>query len=134
MTELPSGEPLVSGGFDCSRLTKAAYAAAGITLPRVAQDQYNAGPRVPADAPLLPGDLVFYGTPSNVHHVGLYIGSGHMINAPRPARRCAWSDTATPATIISVRLAQLRAGCRLAFRRVPFSLTLAFVRPKGTER
>ncbi|WP_106615463.1 NlpC/P60 family protein [Saccharothrix carnea] len=69
-------------GFDCSGLTKAAYAAAGITLPRTAQTQLDAGPHVPAGQPLLPGDLVFYGTPGNIHHVGLYIGNGLMINAP----------------------------------------------------
>ena len=71
-------------GFDCSGLTQTAYATAGIRLPRVAQDQYNAGPRVPDRAPLLPGDLVFYGTPTGVHHVGLYVGAGRMIDAPRP--------------------------------------------------
>ncbi|MEO3852753.1 bifunctional lytic transglycosylase/C40 family peptidase [Streptomyces sp. B8F3] len=70
-------------GFDCSGLTRAAYQAAGITIPRVAQDQFNAGPRVPSDS-LQPGDLVFYGTPTNIHHVGIYIGEGQMINAPRP--------------------------------------------------
>ncbi|XVS62036.1 NlpC/P60 family protein [Actinosynnema sp. CA-299493] len=69
-------------GFDCSGLTKAAYAAAGLTLPRTAQAQYDAGPRVPAGQPLLPGDLVFYGAPDSIHHVGLYIGAGLMINAP----------------------------------------------------
>jgi cell wall-associated NlpC family hydrolase len=69
-------------GFDCSGLTHAAYNAAGIALPRTAQTQYNAGPHVPAGQSLLPGDLVFYGTPSNVHHVGLYIGGGLMIDAP----------------------------------------------------
>ncbi|MGW4115251.1 C40 family peptidase [Actinosynnema sp. NPDC004786] len=69
-------------GFDCSGLTTAAYAAAGVTLPRTAQTQFDAGPRVPARHPLLPGDLVFYGTPGNIHHVGLYIGGGLMINAP----------------------------------------------------
>ena len=62
----------------------AAYAAAGINLPRVAQDQYDAGPRLGAEEPLQPGDLVFYGTPNNVHHVGLYTGNGLMIHAPRP--------------------------------------------------
>jgi cell wall-associated NlpC family hydrolase len=69
-------------GFDCSGLTRAAYQAAGIPIPRVAQDQYNAGPHITENR-LQPGDLVFYGTPANIHHVGLYIGGGHMIHAPR---------------------------------------------------
>ena len=69
-------------GFDCSGLTKAAYGAAGVNLPRTAQTQFDAGPHVPTGQPLLPGDLVFYGTPGNIHHVGLYIGGGLMINAP----------------------------------------------------
>jgi cell wall-associated NlpC family hydrolase len=70
------------GGFDCSGLTKAAYASAGIDLPRTAHTQFYAGPHVPADADLKPGDLVFYGTPQRVHHVGLYLGGGRMVNAP----------------------------------------------------
>lgn len=37
---------------------------------------------MPAGQPLLPGDLVFYGTPTYIHHVGLYIGGGLMIDAP----------------------------------------------------
>ena len=69
-------------GFDCSGLTQAAYNAAGISLPRTAQTQHDARPLVPAGQPLLPGDLVFYGTPTNIHHVGLYIGAGQMIHAP----------------------------------------------------
>ncbi len=69
-------------GFDCSGLTKAAYAAAGVALPRTARTQYSAGPLVPGGQPLLPGDLVFYGTRGNVHHVGLYIGAGKMVHAP----------------------------------------------------
>lgn len=70
------------GGFDCSGLTTAAYQSAGIALPRTAQEQYDAGPRLQPGAPLVPGDLVFYGTPENIHHVALYIGSGKIINAP----------------------------------------------------
>jgi cell wall-associated NlpC family hydrolase len=71
------------GGFDCSGLARAAYAHAGVVLPRVAQDQYDAGPPVPAGAPLEPGDLVFFGDgPSVVDHVGIYVGEGEMIDAP----------------------------------------------------
>ncbi|QKV80717.1 C40 family peptidase [Amycolatopsis sp. Hca4] len=69
-------------GFDCSGLTRAAYGAAGVSLPRTSREQYAAGPRVPAGASLLPGDLVFYATAGRVHHVGLYIGGGNMIDAP----------------------------------------------------
>ncbi|GAB3436465.1 hypothetical protein GCM10027436_15450 [Actinophytocola sediminis] len=77
-----NGPAAGDAGFDCSGLTKAAYDAAGVKLPRTAQTQFNAGPRVPFGQPLLPGDLVFYGTPTTIHHVGLYIGGGLMINAP----------------------------------------------------
>lgn len=70
-------------GFDCSGLTTAAYAAAGITLPRTAHTQYHAGPRIPPGQALQPGDLVFYGTETRIHHVGLYLGHGQMIHAPR---------------------------------------------------
>ncbi|VVJ21535.1 Uncharacterised protein [Amycolatopsis camponoti] len=69
-------------GFDCSGLTRASYGAAGVPLPRTSREQYAAGPHVPAGAPLLPGDLVFYATAGRVHHVGLYIGGGNMIDAP----------------------------------------------------
>lgn len=70
-------------GFDCSGLTTAAYAAAGIALPRTADSQYRRGPLVPPGQPLLPGDLVFYGNPNGrIHHVGLYLGNGQMVNAP----------------------------------------------------
>ncbi|EPD57223.1 NlpC/P60 family protein [Streptomyces sp. HGB0020] len=75
-----------NGRFDCSGLTKAAYESVGITLPRVANDQYNAGPH-PRRNELLPGDLVFFSkdpTDSRaIHHVGIYVGGGYMIDAPR---------------------------------------------------
>lgn len=69
-------------GFDCSGLTQSSYAAGGVSLPRTAQTEYDAGPPVPARVGLQAGDLVFYGTPGHVHHVGLYIGRDVMVHAP----------------------------------------------------
>ncbi|MFF9816761.1 NlpC/P60 family protein [Streptomyces sp. NPDC014006] len=80
------GTPEQGGRFDCSGLTQAAYQTVGITLPRVANDQYNAGPHPKRDE-LLPGDLVFFShDPADsrqIHHVGIYVGGGYMIDAPR---------------------------------------------------
>ncbi|MEU8705204.1 C40 family peptidase [Streptomyces sp. NPDC048565] len=80
------GKPYVWGAtgpasFDCSGLTQAAWRAAGISLPRTTYTQINAGRRV-SQSELAPGDLVFFY--SGVTHVGLYIGGGQMIHAPRP--------------------------------------------------
>lgn len=69
------------GSFDCSGLTQAAWRAAGVSLPRTTYTQINAGRRVSRDQ-LAPGDLVFYY--SGVTHVGLYVGGGQIIHAPRP--------------------------------------------------
>ncbi|MEV0186763.1 bifunctional lytic transglycosylase/C40 family peptidase [Streptomyces sp. NPDC050625] len=78
-------------GFDCSGLTMYAYAQAGIRLPHTAAAQAGAGRRIPASlgtGALRPGDLVFYayapGRDSTIYHVGIYAGSGQMINAARP--------------------------------------------------
>ncbi|MGW6706015.1 NlpC/P60 family protein [Streptomyces sp. NPDC054956] len=69
------------GSFDCSGLTQAAWRAAGVSLPRTTYTQINAGQRVSRDQ-LAPGDLVFFY--SGVSHVGMYVGNGQMIHAPRP--------------------------------------------------
>jgi cell wall-associated NlpC family hydrolase len=74
--------PAHGQGFDCSGLVQAAYAAAGISLPRVATAQYHAGKILPPGTPLEPGDLLFFGNPQFAHHVGIYVGNGKMINAP----------------------------------------------------
>lgn len=80
------GKPYVWGAtgpdsYDCSGLTQAAWKAAGVSLPRVTYDQVNAGTTVSlADAK--PGDLVFFY--DDISHVGLYIGNGMMIHAPKP--------------------------------------------------
>jgi cell wall-associated NlpC family hydrolase len=73
------------GGFDCSGLVQAAYASAGIELPRVAQAQYDATAKdaVAAGQPLEPGDLVFFGaSPAAVEHVGIVVSAGEMVDAP----------------------------------------------------
>ena len=71
------------GGFDCSGLVQYSYAAAGLGLPRVAQDQFDAGPVLGADATLVAGDLLFFGAgPRAVDHVGIYLGGGRMVAAP----------------------------------------------------
>ncbi|MFB9389722.1 NlpC/P60 family protein [Streptomyces coeruleoprunus] len=66
--------------YDCSGLTQAAWRAAGVSLPRTTYTQIDAGQRV-ARSQLAPGDLVFFY--SGLSHVGLYIGDGKMIHAPR---------------------------------------------------
>jgi cell wall-associated NlpC family hydrolase len=72
-----------AGGFDCSGLVQAAYAAAGMRLPRTAQAQYDSGPLVPAGEPLQSGDLVFFGADTaHVEHVGILVNPDQMVDAP----------------------------------------------------
>ncbi|MEU8277841.1 NlpC/P60 family protein [Microbispora bryophytorum] len=68
------------GSFDCSGLVMAAYQSVGISLPHYTGNQWTAGTHIPRDQ-LRPGDLVFFY--SDLHHVGIYIGNGYMIHAPR---------------------------------------------------
>jgi hypothetical protein len=74
------------GFYDCSGLTLRAYQAAGLQLPRTAAQQWSAGARVATPGDLQPGDLVFFANdlanPATIHHVGIYIGAGNMIDAP----------------------------------------------------
>lgn len=76
------GSPLNRIGFDCSGLMLYAFGAAGIGLPRVAENQYNAGRHVPL-SDLRPGDMIFWQNPPEpIHHVAMFIGNGQMIEAP----------------------------------------------------
>ncbi|MDN0195216.1 C40 family peptidase [Streptomyces sp. S.PNR 29] len=81
------GSPYVWGAtgpnaFDCSGLVQAAYRSAGVSLPRTSYAQISAGRRV-SRSELAPGDLVFFY--SGISHVGIYVGNGQMIHAPRPS-------------------------------------------------
>ncbi len=80
------GKPYVFGAagpdsYDCSGLTMAAWAAAGVSLPHSAADQYNYGTQVSLNA-LRPGDLIFFYQP--IGHVTIYLGNGLMVSAPQP--------------------------------------------------
>jgi cell wall-associated NlpC family hydrolase len=76
------------GEFDCSGLTSFAYARAGVTIPRVSRAQFAAyaGVRPVDRMQLVAGDLVFFADnprdPSTIHHVGMYVGRGLMVEAP----------------------------------------------------
>jgi len=84
------GAPYVWGAagprsFDCSGLISAAYAAAGVGVPRVSRAQWGIGRHLDLGS-LIPGDLVFFADntadPSTIHHVGMYVGRGLMVHAP----------------------------------------------------
>ncbi|MGW3360552.1 C40 family peptidase [Streptomyces bungoensis] len=89
-------------GFDCSGLTLYAYGQAGIALPRTAVQQYTASePVKPGD--VRPGDLVFYGSSlSSIHHVGIYIGGGWILDAPRPGTQVRYDPMDTMPDLIAV--------------------------------
>jgi cell wall-associated NlpC family hydrolase len=79
------GKPYIWGaegprGFDCSGLTMMAWKSAGVSIPRVSGAQYGIGRHINSMSALEPGDLVFFGHP--IHHVGMYVGNGTMIEAP----------------------------------------------------
>ncbi|MGF7238883.1 MAG: C40 family peptidase [Frankia sp.] len=78
------GKPYVWGAagpdtFDCSGLTQWAWAHAGVALGHYTGLQWNEGAKISKDQ-LKPGDLLFFG--SDLHHVGMYVSKGKMIDAP----------------------------------------------------
>jgi cell wall-associated NlpC family hydrolase len=88
--------------FDCSGLTAAAWAAAGVGLAHYSGAQYQQTIRIgPGD--LQPGDLVFYG-PGGANHVEIYIGGGMVVSASNPAT--------------GVKLAGVRYGSASGYGRV----------------
>jgi cell wall-associated NlpC family hydrolase len=95
------GKPYVYGAagpsaFDCSGLVQYVYALSGRSLPRTAQDQYNATVHI-AQSAKEPGDLIFWGAPYGVYHVGIYAGGNMMWDAPYPGAtvtfRQIWDNT-----------------------------------------
>jgi cell wall-associated NlpC family hydrolase len=67
--------------FDCSGLTQASWAAAGVSIERTAEEQYDSLPHV-STSDLQPGDLLFYDYGEGITHVAIYVGNGMAIHAP----------------------------------------------------
>ncbi|MFJ6695523.1 NlpC/P60 family protein [Streptomyces sp. NPDC091272] len=86
--------------FDCSGLTQQAWAAAGRTVPRTSQEQWQELRRVPLSA-LRPGDLVVYFPKAT--HVAIYLGNGQVVQAPRPGARVKVSPIASNPLLGAVR-------------------------------
>ena len=94
-------------GFDCSGLTGAVYRLSGLRLPRSSQAQFEAGSPVGLDAARA-GDLLFFSTRGvgHVSHVGLYLGGGAFIHAPRSGQSIRLSELSEryyQRTLIGVR-------------------------------
>jgi cell wall-associated NlpC family hydrolase len=67
------------GSYDCSGLAQAAWAAAGVSIPRTTYAQWAALPHISTSA-LEPGDLLYF---DGVGHVAIYVGGGYLIDAPQ---------------------------------------------------
>lgn len=75
------------GGFDCSGLVGYVFRnALGIELPRVSRDMAKTGELIASKTQLVKGDLVFFGKSGTVDHVGIYVGDGKFVHAPRTGR------------------------------------------------
>lgn len=77
------GGNTVVDGLDCSGFAKAVYNLCGVNIPRTSREQFKAGNPVNR-SDLKDGDLVFFGSSeSSINHVGIYIGNGKFVHAPR---------------------------------------------------
>ena len=85
------GGTSLTNGADCSGFVQSIYKQFGISLPRVAADQANAGTRISVEE-ALPGDLIFYAENGSVYHVVMYIGNGKVVHASSSASGIKVSD------------------------------------------
>ena len=78
--------------FDCSGMTQAAWAAAGVRIPRTSQEQWARLPHVDVKD-MRPGDLIVYF--DDASHIAMYVGDGTMVHAPRPGRTVTTAGAGT---------------------------------------
>jgi cell wall-associated NlpC family hydrolase len=92
--------------YDCSGLVMWSYAQVGVHVDHWTGDQWNEGAHIPLSA-LRAGDLLFFATdtsdPNTIHHVGMYVGNGQMIEAPYTGANVRYSDAFRPDLIGAVR-------------------------------
>ncbi|NNJ03106.1 glycoside hydrolase [Streptomyces sp. PKU-MA01144] len=88
------------GSYDCSGLTSQAWAAAGRGIPRTSQEQWRLLPRVDIKD-MRPGDLIIYH--ADASHVGMYVGDGAIVHAPRPGRNVTLAGAGSMAILGVVR-------------------------------
>ncbi len=132
-------------GLDCSGLTQRVYADLGIALPRTVSTQKSVGREVPTMASAQPGDLLVFGD----HHIGIYVGGGQMLHAPKTGdvvkiakvydtpttiRRMVADPTAAPAVVAaadSLRPAALRSPTGTTFDGLFDGATQRYGLPAG---
>ncbi|MGW1889261.1 C40 family peptidase [Streptomyces sp. NPDC002004] len=97
------GDAYVMGGtgpnsWDCSGLVQAAFRQAGVSLPRVSQEQSTAGTPVSLSN-IQVGDILYWGSAGSAYHVGVYIGNGQYLDAANPSKGVVIQDlSGYPAT------------------------------------
>ncbi|MCE5300182.1 MAG: C40 family peptidase [Spirochaetia bacterium] len=95
-TDYGYGRQEEGAGFDCSGLSQAAYAKAGIKIPRMVKDQYAKADKI-STIEAKPGDLVFYTTYApGATHVGIYIGNNRFIHAPSTGKKVSIVEMNNP--------------------------------------
>ena len=91
------------GGFDCSALMQYAYDQADVKIGRTTYDQINNGKAVGSISQAKPGDLLLFGTRSDPHHVGMYLGNDKYIHAPKTGDVVKISNVSGRNDLVAIR-------------------------------
>ena len=91
------------GGFDCSALMQYAYDQADVKIGRTTYDQINNGKAVGSISQAKPGDLLLFGTRSDPHHVGMYLGNDKYIHAPKTGDVVKISNVSDRNDLVAIR-------------------------------